>query len=97
MSLAVSRVRTVLERELEKRSVASASGLVVEKLGAEDESVEMGGLDCGSSGSSSFRFVDWEGGEVSFAGSWVKIGQAADEKENEEGLESLWEWLKELP
>ncbi|KAI5121674.1 hypothetical protein M0805_002750 [Coniferiporia weirii] len=100
-ALAVARVRTVLERELEKRRAAAAGGVGVEGLGAEGEGTEMGGLECGAGGA--FRFAEWEGGEVSFAGTWVKVGAEVNEKANGEkaegaasGLDVLKVWLDGL-
>ena len=43
--LAVSRVRTILERELEKRRASHAHGVGVESLGAEDADTHVGGLE----------------------------------------------------
>ncbi|KAL5489835.1 hypothetical protein ACEPAI_4667 [Sanghuangporus weigelae] len=102
-TLAISRVRTVLERELEKRRQVAAGGVGVEGLGAEGEGTEMGGLECGSS--SVFRFSEWEGGEVGFAASFVGVGEStSSEKGGEEksadsvsGLDALRTWVEELP
>lgn len=95
--LAITRVRTILERELDKRRTSHAGGVGVESLGAEgDESSELGGLDC--TGSGEFRFSEWEGGEVSFFGTSVSVGKAvplSDEK-GQDGLAPLREWLLEL-
>ncbi|KLO13502.1 hypothetical protein SCHPADRAFT_827917 [Schizopora paradoxa] len=104
-SLAISRVRTILERELEARRAAQASGVVVEGLGEEGERTELGGLDCTGAGGV-FKFADWEGSEVSFVGTWVASGRkliGTNEKENEksdseaeEGLDGLRDWLDTL-
>ncbi|KAG1782651.1 signal recognition particle receptor beta subunit-domain-containing protein [Suillus placidus] len=94
--VAISRVRTILERELEKRREAQSSGMGVEGLGAEGERSDMGGLDCSSPGGV-FKFADWEGGEVDFAGTWVNVGELTDdEKEGvaTDGLASLLSWLR---
>lgn len=95
--LAINRVRTILERELDKRKASHAGGVGVESLGGEGEEVsELGGLEC--SGSGEFRFAEWEGGEVSFIGTSVTVGKAAavgDEKAD--GLTPLREWLAHLP
>ncbi|KAF7323164.1 hypothetical protein HMN09_00096800 [Mycena chlorophos] len=81
---AVNRVKTILERELEKRRVAQSGGVGVEGLGEEGERTEMGGLECtGEKGI--FQFDTWEGGEVVFLGTSTKV---ADEKS---GLDSLEE------
>ena len=95
--LAINRVRTILERELDKRKSSHAGGVAVEGLGAEgEEGAEMGGLEC--SGSGEFRFADWEGGEVSFVGTSVTVGKAAVvDEEKKDGLSPLREWLAELP
>lgn len=100
--LAVSRIRTVLERELEKRRQAAEGGVGVEGLGEEGEGTEVGGLECGSS--PMFRFSEWEGGEVAFAASYVKIGWVGSEKADEKGyaaavfpgLDALRTWIEEL-
>jgi len=89
--VSINRVRTILERELERRRMSQTNGVGVEGLGEEGER-EMGGLDCGGSGGI-FKFVDWEGGEVSFVGTWLK-----DEEEkvsSEDGLTELRSWLEE--
>lgn len=101
-ALAISRVRTVLERELEKRRSAAAGGVGVEGLGAEGEGTELGGLDCRTPGGS-FRFAEWEGGEVEFIGTWAKVSSGLAEKTNAEkvvngadGLDGFRIWLDEL-
>ncbi len=103
-SLATSRVRTILERELEARRAAQASGVAVEGLGEEGEGTEMGGLDC--TGGGAFKFADWEGSDVTFVGAWVASGRKLvgvnsekDEKrdaEAEDGLDGLRDWLDTL-
>ena len=95
--LAINRVRTILERELDKRRTSHAGGVGVESLGAEgEENAELGGLEC--SGSGEFRFAEWEGGEVSFIGTSVTVGKAAViDKEKKDGLSPLRHWLVELP
>lgn len=92
--VAISRVRTILERELEKRREAQSSGMGVEGLGAEGERSDMGGLDCSSSGGV-FKFADWDGGEVDFAGTWVNVGELKDDEKGvaTDGLASLRSWL----
>lgn len=97
--LAINRVRTVLERELEKRRSSQAGGVGVESLGSEGEegSSELGGLDC--SGGGEFKFAQWEGGEVVFLGTSLNVGKglATDEKSSEkDGLEPLKGWLEEI-
>lgn len=102
--LAVSRVRTILERELEKRRAAQAGGVGIEGLGSEGaaagEGVEVGGgLECRAGGA--FRFSEWEGGEVSFAGTWLTVGGAvkseeSEEEKREDGLDALRDWLDDI-
>jgi signal recognition particle receptor subunit beta len=97
--LAINRVRSVLERELERRRVAQAGGVSVEGTGAEET---LGGLDCAPG--QPFRFADWEGGEVAFVGTWTVPGTAApgekvqDEKTQTtaDGLADLRAWFEEL-
>lgn len=100
-ALAISRVRTVLERELEKRRAAQSGGVGVEGLGAEGEGTELGGLDCRTG---TFKFADWEGGDVHFLASWVKARSQPVEKHEREksnddadGLDDLRLWLDDLP
>lgn len=83
-SLALNRVRTVLERELEKRRAAQSGSLGVEGLGAEDERTDIGGLECTGS---TFSFAEWEGGEVVFLGTSVKASK--DAEKGGDGLASL--------
>jgi len=93
--LAVNRVKTILERELEKRRASQSGGVGVEGLGAEDEKTEMGGLECGDR-TGTFKFDEWEGGDISFVSTYVRPGKASseDEKENsEDGLSDLRDWL----
>lgn len=93
--LAVNRVKTILERELEKRRASQSGGVGIEGLGAEDEKAEMGGLECGD-GTGTFKFDDWEGGEISFVSTYIRPGKASgeDEKEDgEDGLSDLRDWL----
>ncbi|KAH7889414.1 signal recognition particle receptor beta subunit-domain-containing protein [Phlebopus sp. FC_14] len=93
--VAVARVRTILERELEKRRATQSGGVGVESLGAEGEGSEMGGLDCSGAAGGAFKFTEWEGGDVAFAGTWVKLGNVDDDKKSdrEDGLTGLKEWL----
>ncbi|KAG6812392.1 hypothetical protein H0H92_003073 [Tricholoma furcatifolium] len=95
-SLAINRVKSVLERELEKRRL-SQTGVNVEGLGAEDEKSEMGGLDCTGPPGSPFKFADWEGGEIAFVASSAKVAKQSEdpEKTSEDGLASLGEWIDE--
>ncbi|KAK0503342.1 P-loop containing nucleoside triphosphate hydrolase protein [Armillaria luteobubalina] len=93
-ALAINRVKTVLERELEKRRDAQSGSLGVEGLG-EEEKTELGGLEC-SGTAKTFRFSDWEGGEVYFIATSVKQSDKGvdDEKSGSHiGLGSLQELL----
>ncbi|KAI0345320.1 hypothetical protein BDW22DRAFT_1325684 [Trametopsis cervina] len=95
--LAINRVRTVLERELEKRRTSHAGGVGIESLGAEgEEGSELAGLEC--SGNGEFKFAEWEGGEVSFFGTSVSVGKAVslESEKAQDGLAPLREWLVEL-
>ncbi|RDX56506.1 P-loop containing nucleoside triphosphate hydrolase protein [Lentinus brumalis] len=98
--LAINRVRTILERELEKRRASHANDVGVESMGAEDSDSQLGGLEC--TGKGEFKFAEWEGGEVGFIGTAVSVGKhavvSADEKHSEgDGLAPLREWLEDLP
>jgi len=88
-SQAITRVKTILERELEKRRASQYGGVGVEGLGAEGDRSDMGGLECSGSGGGSFRFAEWESGEVEFLMTFVKVG--TDEKDD--GLTVLREWI----
>ncbi|KAI0818641.1 signal recognition particle receptor beta subunit-domain-containing protein [Irpex lacteus] len=89
--LAINRVRTILERELDKRRTSHAGGVGVESLGGEgEEGTELGGLECAGNGE--FRFAEWEGGEVAFFGTSVAVGKAKEK----DGLAPFREWLWEL-
>ena len=79
----------------------------------DDSAVEMGGLDCrpvggdiaGSDGAV-FRFSEWEGGEVEFLGTWVKVDagfgnnenneKSSEEDEETDGLGEFRDWLEGL-
>jgi signal recognition particle receptor subunit beta len=98
--LAVNRVRTVLERELEKRKESQAGGMGVESLGGEGDASELGGLECNGSGNGIFRFSDWDGGEIVFLGTSVAMKEGAGGEKSTgggEGLGSLQRWLGNLP
>lgn len=95
--LAINRVRAVLERELEKRRASQAGGVGIEGLGAEDTESELGGLECGGNGE--FRFDKWEGGEIAFVGTSVKVQKtksALDEKSDDASLAPLVQWIEQL-
>ncbi|KZS92973.1 hypothetical protein SISNIDRAFT_549998 [Sistotremastrum niveocremeum HHB9708] len=99
--VAVTRLTTILERELEKRRVSQANGVGVEGLG-EEESEEMGGLECAGAGP--FKFAEWDGGEVTIIGSWVDVDRSdksINEKEKvgteiQSGLQDLRSWIEQL-
>jgi len=95
---AISRVKTILERELEKRRVSQAGGVGVEGLGAEGDGSDMGGLECGGSGGGTFLFAEWEGGEVEFLGTYVKIRTEVDDEKggHVDGLEAFREWMDKI-
>ncbi|KAF9073694.1 signal recognition particle receptor beta subunit-domain-containing protein [Rhodocollybia butyracea] len=79
-TLAITRVQTILERELERRR-HSGGGVGVESLGEDSE--KSSGLDChGPSGT--FKFDNWEGGDVVFLATSVKTSIAP-----------LTEWVEE--
>lgn len=99
--VAINRVRTVLERELEKRRASQSGGVGIEGLGAEgEETSEMGGLECSGPSGGAFKFAEWEGGEIEFLGTSVSVGRKLDD-EQEKGdvhpLAGFVQWLEELP
>jgi len=99
--LAINRVRAVLERELDKRRRLHTGSVAIDELGAEGEdNSELGGLDCTGPPGESFKFAEWEGGEVDFVGSWVTVGERVeldDEKgTGGEGIQGLLGWLQGL-
>lgn len=88
--LAISRVRTVLERELEKRR-SSGLGVQIEGLGDDEKGLDsstVGGLEC-AGGNGLFKFSDWDGGEISFVGTSIASSKAG-------GLDALYTLLQEL-
>ncbi|CAE6520898.1 unnamed protein product [Rhizoctonia solani] len=97
---AVTRVTAVLERELEKRRAAQAGGVGVEGLGETEGGEGESGLECTGG---TFKFSQWEAGEVGFGEGWVKVPREDVEKTEDEkegatgdGLDSLREWLESL-
>ena len=50
--------------------------------------MELGGLEC-SGEKGVFRFDEWEGGEVVFLGTSVRVGGKSDT----DGLSSLRQWM----
>ncbi|KAF8519471.1 P-loop containing nucleoside triphosphate hydrolase protein [Hysterangium stoloniferum] len=97
-ALAVSRVRTILERELEKRKESQAGSVGVGQLGDdEDADGEMGGLECSGVKGKGFKFQEWEGGEIQILGSSVSIGKTTHDPEKAaDGLADFKQWLYEL-
>jgi signal recognition particle receptor subunit beta len=94
---AISRVRNVLERELEKRRVSQSGGVGVEELGEEGSNSEMRGLDRGSGTKGDFRFDDWEGGHVTFLGCSLRFEKVEEDQEKgeQDGFSSFRQWLEE--
>ena len=73
----------------------------MDELGAEGEdSTELGGLDCTGSPGEVFKFAEWERGDIEFVGSWVKVGERVEVKEEKEsgreGIGRLLAWLDQL-
>lgn len=94
-ALAVNRVQTILERELERRRASQSGGMGVEGLGEEgNESSHMGGLDCSGPGGT-FKFENWEGGEILFLGTCVQYSESTDEKSVKGSITPLMEWMEE--
>ncbi|KAF8275064.1 P-loop containing nucleoside triphosphate hydrolase protein [Lactarius quietus] len=77
--LATNRVRAILERELEKRRRSHTGSVAIDELGAEGgDNSEWGGLDCNGAPGESFKFSEWEGGDIEFVGTWVSAGETVD-------------------
>lgn len=72
----------------------------MEGLGAEGERVDMGGLECSGASGGVFKFAEWEGGEVEFLATSVKVGavnEVVDEKAHAgNGLDAFQEWIHEI-
>jgi signal recognition particle receptor subunit beta len=99
--LATNRVRTVLERELEKRRRSHTGGVTIDELGAEGEDrSELGGLDCNGPPGETFKFTEWEGGDVDFRATWVNVGEVVDLEDEKstsgDGIKCLTGWLEAL-
>lgn len=98
--LAINRVRTILERELERRRQSQVGGVGIESLGGDQgDSTDVSGLECNGVGGGVFRFSDWEGGEVTFLGTSTseRREKAQDEKAvSIGGLECLQQRLSDL-
>ena len=94
-NLAINRVKTILERELEKRRISQSNSIGIEGLGEEGVGTELGGLDCSGSAGNAFKFDDWEGGEVTFFATWLHIQASASEK-RKDGFAPFKDWLEEF-
>jgi signal recognition particle receptor subunit beta len=92
-TLAINRVKSVLERELEKRRSSQVKGVNIEGLGEEGERTDMGGLECGEKEDSPFKFDEWEGGQILFLGTSTVQSGSEEEGSRENGLERLLESL----
>ena len=79
---------------MEKRRASQSGGVNIEGLGEEGERSDMGGLECGEKEGSTFKFDEWEGGEISFLGTSIVSG-SAEKGGQETSLQSLWEWLQD--
>lgn len=79
---AVQRVRTILERELERRRRGAASGAGgMAALGEEEGGGENGvgaGLDITGDEKEAFTLEKWEGGEVDVRATWVNVKRSSD-------------------
>lgn len=96
-------MRAILERELEKRRRSHTGGVAIDELGAEgEENSEWGGLDCNGAPGESFKFSEWEGGDVEFVGTWVSAGETVDlsdqvlDEKRQINIERLVAWLEAL-
>lgn len=98
--LAINRVRTILERELEKRRQSQAGGMGIESLGGgEGDNTEFSGLECAGVAGGVFRFSEWGGGEVTFLGTSIsRTGEKVQDEKADSicGLEGLRQWLSGL-
>jgi len=99
--LAINRVRTVLERELEKRRRSHTGSVAIDELGAEGEdNSELGGLDCNGAPGEVFKFAEWEGGDIEFIATWVSVGEMVDIESEKStsgnGIKRLVTWLEAL-
>jgi signal recognition particle receptor subunit beta len=99
--LAINRVRTTLERELEKRRLAQSGSVGMESLGddeASSESAGLGGLECVGGGQ--FKFAEWEGGQIDFVASHVKLWERLDVGDEKtgggQGVQMLIDWINSL-
>ena len=96
--LGINRVRAILERELEKRRRSHTGSVAIDELGADDEDIsEYGGLDCSGAPGESFKFSEWEGGDVEFVGTWVSAGETVDlsDEKGQINIDRLVAWLED--
>lgn len=102
-TVAAERVRTILERELEKRRQSSLTGVGVGGLGEtgqEEDGAIQGGLE--TLGDGPFTFAKWEGGEVAITGGCVdkqskeKLEGSEKSSDNQNGLLNLLTWFDAL-
>jgi hypothetical protein len=78
---AVQRVRTILERELERRRRGAASGAGGMAGLGEEEGGGSGvgaGLDITGDEKEPFTFEKWEGGEIDVRATWVDVRRSTD-------------------
>ena len=94
-TLAINRVKSILERELEKRRASQSGGINIEGLGEEGKRSDMGGLECGEKEGSAFKFDEWEGGDISFVGTSALLKTTSEKNAAPSGLDTLFEWLEE--
>ncbi|KAI9446501.1 signal recognition particle receptor beta subunit-domain-containing protein [Lactarius indigo] len=97
--LAINRVRAILERELEKRRRSHTGSVTIDELGAEGEdNSELGGLDCNGAPGESFKFSEWEGGDIEFMGTWVSAGETVElsDEKRQINIDGLVAWLEAL-
>jgi len=81
---AVQRVRTILERELERRRRGAASGAGAGGMAALGEEEGGGGISVGAGlditgdEKETFTLETWEGGEVDVRATWVEVKRSSD-------------------
>lgn len=100
-TVAAERVRTILERELEKRRKSSLTCVDVGGLGEtgeEEDGAVQGGME--TLGDEPFTFAKWEGGEVTIVGGCVEKQKLETTEKSKEttagGLAALGSWLDGL-
>ena len=94
-------MRTVLERELDKRRRSHTGSVAIDELGFEGEdNSELGGLDCAVPEGEGFKFAEWEGGDIDFIGTWVSVGEKVELESEKgaggEGIKRLLAWVDAL-